>query len=103
MQNPFRKPTPDEEAKIAQEKKEIEARVAKVAESARRLLYSQDAEKYRKDLEQSTKEMIKYMIANDSADPVKYAFFCRTCLTKLAAYYDILAMIEKDAEPTVMK
>jgi hypothetical protein len=84
--------------KSEQEKKDIALRLKTLNESAKHILSSQDAVKYRQDLEEATKTLIKLMMSNAEPDPVKFSFFCKSCLNKLSVYYDILDNIEGDSK-----
>jgi len=98
IHNFFRNPTAEEIAKKEQEKRDIETRLKTLKESATHILSSQDAAKYKKDMENATRQIIGLMMTNTEPDPVKYSFFCKTCLAKLSVYYGILEEIEADAK-----
>jgi hypothetical protein len=98
MKNPFRNLDKEELVKIEQDKKDIELRIKTLNESAKHILSSQDAIKYRQDLEASTKDIIKLMMNNNDSDMVRFAYFCKSCLVKLAVHYDILDSIEGDTK-----
>jgi len=97
IQNPFRNLEADEIARKQKEKAEIEERVKTLNESAKHILSSQDALKYRKDLEEATHEIIRLMINNTETDPIKFYCFAKACLLKLDAHYTILESISHDA------
>jgi hypothetical protein len=98
MKNPFRNLDKEEIAQKEAQNKEIELRLKTLSESAKHILSSQDAIKYKKELEEATKNLINLMMNNSEPDPVKFSFFCKSCLNKLSVYYGILESIEADAK-----
>ncbi len=96
--NPFASKTPIEAIKSAQEKREIEERLKKVSESAKHILSSQDAEKYRKELIEARDSLIKTMMNSTEPDPIKFSFFCKSALNRLSVYYDLLDSIVGDSK-----
>jgi len=97
INNPYRDPTPEEIAKKEADKKAIAERLKKVSESAKHILSSSDAEKYRKELTEARDSLIKTMMNSTEPDPIAFSFFCKSALNKLSVYYDLLASIEGDA------
>ena len=96
MQNPFKVLTKEEIAKQEKENKDIAEQTKIISESAQHILSSNDGIKYKKDLEESTKRIIKLMMVNTESDPVKYAFFCKACLNKLEVCYELIERVEID-------
>ena len=96
--NPFRNPTKEEQKKQEVERKEIEARIKTLATSAKNILSSDTAIKYREDLDKTTKAIIRAMIRNTETDPVKFYCAMKAYLLKLDAHYTLLEEIENDAK-----
>lgn len=97
MPNPFRNRTKEEIAKMAEEKRAIDAMLANAKESATHILSSGRGAKYVRDLENTKDALVRYLIKNVNPDPLKDAFFLRTSLAKLSGIMDLLDNMEADA------
>ena len=98
IKNPYSDLTPEEAARREADKKAIADRLKKVSDSAKHILLSTDAEKYRKELIEARDDLIRMMMHSTEPDPVIFAFFCKSALNRLSVYYDLLDSIEGDAK-----
>lgn len=98
MDNLFRTKTKEEIKKEEAEKKAIELKTKKVVEDAQACLSSTVFAKYKESLKVAREGLIKLMKMNSDPDPVKFAFFCKACLSKLDAFDMMLEEVEKDAK-----
>lgn len=98
IRNPFRDKTKEEIALKEAEDKAITSRLKNISECAKHILSSQDAIKYRRELEFVTRDMIRVMRVHADSDPVKDAYFLRTLINKLDYHYNLLESIEGDVK-----
>ena len=98
IRNPFRNPTTEEAEAKARQEKEIKDKIKVVTDKGRRVVSSSDFQDYKKDLQGATQDIIKLMINHPNPDPVKDAFFLRTCLAKIGALMMLTEAPERDAK-----
>lgn len=98
MRNIFGNKTSQEVLKEAKEKAIVAEKTQKISQDAKAILATGIAIKYRDDIDMATKDIVRLMISNTESDPVKFAFFCKTCLSKLSVHYELLDAINRDAE-----
>lgn len=97
MRNVFNTPTKEDIKKAEEEKKLLDQKVKQVAEAARAMLASSDFAKYKETVREAREDMIKLMKLHSGDDPLKFAFFAKSCLSKIDAWDMLSEEIEKDA------
>ncbi len=103
MDNPFRVRSKEEIKRAEQEAQELTKKINKVAEDARACLNSGVFAKYRDSVKEAREGLIRLMKMNSDPDPVKFAFFCKACLSKIDAFDMMIEEINKDAKKEISR
>lgn len=98
MANPFRNLTQKEIDDRKKQEEEIKAKIKATTERGKRVVGSSDFQDYKKDLQKSILEILKLMVGHSNPDPIKDAFFLRTCLAKIDALMMLTEAPERDAK-----
>ena len=96
--DPFRNKDKKELAREAEESKRIADKIARVIEDAQSCLNSTTFAKYRESVKEAREGLIKLMKLSTEPDPVKFAFFAKTCLSKIDVFDMMLDEVEKDSK-----
>ena len=96
--NPFRNLTKEEVKRNEEEARRVELKIKTAVESARACFASTSFAKYRDDVKEAREGLIKLMKLNGETDPIKFAFFCKACLSKIDAFDMMIEEIEKDVK-----
>jgi hypothetical protein len=96
--NPYKKITEEEKLKKEAQQREIEAKIKGTAKLGRECLSDDKFKKYRDSYIQSREMIISLMKQNNESDPIKFAFFCKACLSKLDGMDMLLDLVDKDAK-----
>lgn len=98
MRNPFRKKTPEEEVKRLQAQRELEEKLKEVAQLGRDCLSDERFKRYKEAYIKARELLIKKLLENTEPDPIKYAFFAKSYLSKLDGMGMLIEAVEKDAK-----
>ena len=101
--NPFRTKNKEEVAREALEAKRIADSISKTVQDAAACLNSSVFLKYKESVKKSREALIKIMQKSSEPDPVKFAFLCKACLSKIDALDMILDEVEHDSKKGVLK
>ena len=96
--NPFSNKTKEELKKEALEKEALVKKINQVAEDAHACLNSTVFAKYKDSVKEAREGLIKLMKASSEPDPVKFAFLCKACLSKIDAFDMMIEEVEKDSK-----
>ena len=96
--NRFRNKTKDEIKQEALEQAALAKKIATVVDDAHACLNSTVFAKYKESVKEAREGLIKLMKMNAEPDPVKFAFFCKACLSKIDAFDMMIEEVEKDGK-----
>lgn len=99
--DPFRNKSKEEIKKEALEKETLVKKITKVTEDAHACLNSTVFAKYRESVKEAREGLIKMMKINPEPDPVRFAFFCKSCLSKIDAFDMMIEEVEKDSKKEI--
>lgn len=99
--NPFAPKTKEELEREEQEKQALEKKIKEVAEAAQSCLSDERFIKYRQAVKAAREGLIDVMKRNSEPDPIKFALFCKACLSKIDAWDMIIELVEKDSKKKI--
>jgi hypothetical protein len=96
--NPYRVVSDKEKEDLAQERKDNQAKIVGIVQSAKNCLQTEQFKRYKDDYSVAERKIMDDMIDKSYTDPVQDAFYLREQLARLSVLRQLILSVEEDAK-----